>query len=324
VTAVSIIITTKNRAESLSHTLGALAKLKIPAAYSAEVLVVDNGSTDSTRSLIETARVDGLPIRYLYEGRAGKSRAVNLALEQSYGDLLLFTDDDARPPADWVQRMCRPIIEGTADAVVGGVRLAPHLERPWMKGEVRGWIACTDGLIDPQRPRLVGANMALSRRVLEQIPGLDPELGPGALGFFDDTLLGDQVLKAGFRIAVALDVVVEHHLDVDRLGEAQLLELAQRLGRSSAYQYHHWEHGDIRLKWAKILYLGAIRQWRRLRSVRDPGTLPHLLNIEFKLALVRHFMIERRRPRNYEKWGLVKKGMRPARDPGSAKPLVHA
>ena len=48
---------------------------------------------------------------------------------------------------------------------------------------------------------LTGANMAFARRVLDKVPGFDRELGPGGLGFCDDTLFSLQLRTAGFRLA---------------------------------------------------------------------------------------------------------------------------
>ena len=188
--------------------------------------------------------------------------------------------------------------------------MAAELERPWMKGELRGWIACTDGLIDPERPgRLVGANMAVSRRVMEKVPAFDVELGPGALGYFDDTLFGNQLMGAGYRIRGALDVAVVHYPDVDRLDRPRLAAMARRLGRSSAYQLHHWEHGRVRARWAKLVVFGAVTWLYRLASVLWPPCLGRWLFSEFRWAYIRQFMIEVQRPRNYEKRGLVKRGL---------------
>jgi len=45
---------------------------------------------------------------------------------------LLFSDDAVRFPPDWIVPRIAPIVAGRADAVAGGVRLAPPLLRPWM------------------------------------------------------------------------------------------------------------------------------------------------------------------------------------------------
>jgi hypothetical protein len=127
--------------------------------------------------------------------------------------MILFTDDDVRPPEDWIDGMCEPILLGKAQAVAGGVRIAPKLHRPWMEALHRGWLASTEG-IDPAAPyTMFGANMGFSREVLSKVPAFDTELGPGALGFGDEMLFSWQLLEAGYQIHGALDVAVEHHFE---------------------------------------------------------------------------------------------------------------
>ena len=41
---------------------------------------------------------------------------------------------------------------GPTDAVAGGVKIAPHLERPWLQGELRGWVGATGGPVDVCTP----------------------------------------------------------------------------------------------------------------------------------------------------------------------------
>ena len=52
--------------------------------------------------------------RPLYEPKPGKSRGINMAIRRSRGGAVMFTDDDVRFPADWIERMCRPILQGKA------------------------------------------------------------------------------------------------------------------------------------------------------------------------------------------------------------------
>jgi glycosyltransferase involved in cell wall biosynthesis len=306
----TIIICTRDRADSLRATLESIGRVTVPAGWVIELLIVDNGSTDHTERVSREAVLPNMQVRYLREPRRGKGYAYNSALSAAAGEILLFTDDDVRAPIDWISRMCRELVTDEADAVAGGVRLAGHLERPWLKGEVRGWVACTDD-IDPQRPsRLVGANMAIARRVLERVPAFDVELGPGALGFFDETLFSQQLLEAGYRIAAALDVEVEHHPDPNRFTISGFVDVAAKLGRSSAYHFHHWRHGRVRLLYCKLLVLG-LTLWLRRIAAALPGRLidaparGYLLNV-FHFHFHAQYARERRRAPNYDYRGLRK------------------
>ena len=130
---VSIIICTRDRAESLKETLRAVGETPVPADLAAEVLVVDNGSRDRTRPVVRQAKFWGRAPRYLYEPRLGVSYARNTGMAAAQGEVLLWTDDDVRPGRAWIEAMCRPILDGRADAVAGRVKLPDYLERPWLR-----------------------------------------------------------------------------------------------------------------------------------------------------------------------------------------------
>lgn len=305
---VSIIITTRNRAHFLEQTLRALRCVQIPDGLDAELLLVDNGSTDITHQVVRGARLEGVEIRYAYENRPGKCLALNRGLAETDGELILFTDDDVRPPEDWLAGMCQPLIDHGPCAVAGGVRIAPHLQRPWMTALHRSWLAASDWL-DRDQPRgMIGANMGFCRDVLQRVPAFDPELGPGALGFGDEQLFASQIIEAGYRIIGNDDVAVDHHFDARRLQHAAWLEAARQRGRSQAYRGHHWEHWSSR--WVRPRLLGALAQltaWRRVHRATpsEEGCSERELKLEFNYALFRAHLRERLRPRHYTYRGLV-------------------
>src|SRR5258708_38656458 len=113
---VSIIICTKNRAQSLRETLAALGSVHVPEEWASELIVVDNGSTDNTNTVVRDAGISNMEVRYLHEPRRGKGYAYNSGIAAATGEILLFTDDDVQPPTNWIEKLCRPIMEGKADA----------------------------------------------------------------------------------------------------------------------------------------------------------------------------------------------------------------
>lgn len=309
-TTVSIIICTCNRVADLRQTLDAIGRLPVPAELSCELTVVDNGSSDGTAATVQSLTLPNMPLRYLSEPRRGKGYAYNAGMAAATGDILLFTDDDVRPPADWLEGMSRPIASGEADAVVGGVKLAPHLHRPWLKKEHVRPLASTEYLPHDVLINLVGANMAFSRRVLERVPQFDVELGPGATGMGDETLFSQQLTAAGYRFALALDIVAVHHLDPSRLTRKGFGALIRKIGASNAYISWHWSHDG-----PKNAYWALTRAWlalwaRRLRFfpawVTSPTVPAWELQLLDTLYTKMYYLKERKRPRNYEKQGLVK------------------
>lgn len=304
---VSVIIVTRDRANDLRETLASIKGVRVPAGMEAELLVVDNGSTDETPEVVKNCDPGGFRLVYLTEPRKGKSHGLNLGIERAAGEILLFTDDDVRMPADWIEGMCAPILDGDAKVVAGGMRLAPHLLRPWMTSSHRSWLAASEWLTPGAPESLVGANMAVSREVFQKVPGFDPELGGGGLGFCEDGLFAGQLLAAGYRIAGRLDVCLEHHLDPSRLTRRAWLAAAENRGRSHAYRGHHWEHWPCRFGLLKVPLAKARLAWWRARNrdkIRDEGCEMEELDLVFRLGVAAGHLLESKRPRNYERHGL--------------------
>ena len=226
------------------------------------------------------------------------------------GDIFLFTDDDVRPPRHWVEGMCRPIVSREADVVAGGVRIAPQLERPWMELPHRTWLASTDWLAIDANEGMVGANMAISRRVLEKVPSFDTELGPGALGFGGETLFYLQLKRAGYRSVAAFDAAVEHHFDESRLLREGFRDRLAKAGKMFAYIDYHWEHRIIpyaRLRLMKAVLRLAYLRFRKRQEIKAVEGMPVWEMMALSgMHFYKQYLIERKRPPNYEKHGLVK------------------
>jgi GT2 family glycosyltransferase len=95
----TVFTPTYNRA----HTIGRVYEsLRAQTFRDLEWLVVDDGSKDNTREVVEGfAREAGFPIRYVYKENGGKHTARNLAVKHASGELFLVLDSDdscvARP-----------------------------------------------------------------------------------------------------------------------------------------------------------------------------------------------------------------------------------
>lgn len=275
---VTIIICTRNRGDSLRETLASIGRCDIPSDLPAELLVVDNGSTDHTRLVVEQAELANMPVRYLLEPRTGKGYAYNTGMAEARGEIFLFTDDDVRVPTDWIEGMCRPIALGRYDATAGAIRVAPHLRRSWLLEAFPAYCAARESLEAGHDGLLVGANMAFSRAAADRVGGFDTGLGPGALGFGDESLFSMQLRATGARIGTAPGVAVEHHFDSSRLESRSLRATALKMGRSKAYIVHHWEHGGL-LSWpwmsrARYAIIMLLKRCFGGPGWSDPGT-PH-------------------------------------------------
>jgi glycosyltransferase involved in cell wall biosynthesis len=303
---ISIIISTRNRAESLVRTLDTLATVEIPPGATAEIIVVDNASTDRTAELVLGHRPGDFSLRYLREPCNGKMRAQNRGLAAAQGTAILTTDDDVRPSKQWLEHMVRPIFNHQCDALVGRIELAPDLVRSWMTGKHKHWLASPGG-IPVDKLELIGASMVFHRSVLERVPAFDTELGPGALGFGDDSLFSWQLEEAGFRIGEASEALVMHHPDASRLLRSSWLSAAKARGQTEAYLLYHWLHGEIKCPRLRRWWLGAKLAARR-RGARPSEEGAPLWEMSYVLHMekCRQFEMERKRSRQYAKHGLRK------------------
>lgn len=97
----SLVIPTRNRAEILVQVLSYLESLAYPRSKF-EVLVVNDGSTDDTRRMLEILEV-GYRLRVFHQEPQGTSAARNLAIKEAYGTHVLFIDDDVFPCVDLLE-----------------------------------------------------------------------------------------------------------------------------------------------------------------------------------------------------------------------------
>jgi glucosyl-dolichyl phosphate glucuronosyltransferase len=285
----SIILCTRNRCASLRRTLAALEAVGVPDGWTVEVIVADNGSTDETARVVEAAQLPNMACRYVCEPRVGQCYARNAGLAAAAGEIIIFTDDDVVPARDWLAQLCSPVVAGRADAVAGTIVLAANLVRPWMTPMHRAWLASSEWVAAGQEPRLIGANMAFARRVLERVPGFDVELGPGRLGFGDDDLFGEQLRAAGYRIIAQPSAVVEHHFDPARLTRDSFLSSARKQGRTMAYLDHHWHGRTLRFPRLRLAYATArLVAWRACRPAQlfrregmEPAEMYHVQHVSY-------------------------------------------
>lgn len=234
---ISVIIPTRNRAQSLAALLESLALAESPEGATIEIIVVDNGSTDSTAVMLQKqmAAQRRYPLRVLSQPEPGKSNALNLALANCDGDLLMVFDDDVTVDGRCLVELAAAY-EGRDFAALQG-RILPG-KGPGGGGVDLGRlreynIPLIDYGDDIHEIRgLTGTNMSFMRTVVTTVGSFDSRLGPGAAGFSEDTEFSIRIRKAGFKIGYTPHAVVYHELDPKRYGRAYNRDVAYRKGMS--------------------------------------------------------------------------------------------
>jgi poly-beta-1,6-N-acetyl-D-glucosamine synthase len=187
---VSIIIAARNEAENIKRKLNNLRELDYPAEL-IETIVVSDGSTDETnRFLDETAGITAI----LLPVHAGKAAALNHAVREATGEIVVFMDARQRVATDSVKML----VEGFADPTVGCVSGALMLGDGdanslrgvgsyWkMEKGIRHWESASGSVVGA-----TGALYAVRRSLVPEIP-------PDTI--LDDVFIPMEVVRRGARV----------------------------------------------------------------------------------------------------------------------------
>ena len=127
-TTYSIIIPAYNEAQRIGSTLDKVLAHLAAAGWKAEILVVDDGSTDSTAELVRHCSQARPAVRLLQNpGNRGKGYSVRHGMLEAKGDLLLFSDADLSAPIAEAGKLFASIASG-ADLAIGSSWLDPALQ----------------------------------------------------------------------------------------------------------------------------------------------------------------------------------------------------
>ncbi|HMH25353.1 MAG TPA: glycosyltransferase family A protein, partial [Gemmatimonadaceae bacterium] len=121
--AISVIVSTRNRAHYLPEVLRTLAAQECRAPF--EVIIIDNGSTDGTSALLEEWCRRDTRFRTAREPLAGLSRGKNAGVRLARAPLLVFTDDDMRVDPHWLESYRSLFSEHEGALLVAGGLVVP-------------------------------------------------------------------------------------------------------------------------------------------------------------------------------------------------------
>ena len=208
--AYSIVIPAYNESERITASLDKVLAYLTREQWDAEVLVVNDGSSDDTAAIVLGYAARDRRVHLLENpGNRGKGYSVRHGMLQARGELLLFTDADLSAPIEEAAKLAAALRQGY-DIAIGSRWLQPEL----MTGRQSGM-------------------RQFFGRIFNQYLCL-------VLGFrFKDTQCG---FKAFTRRA-ALEIFPRQH--IERWGfDPELLFLARRLGFKTAEVPVQWAHDE--------------------------------------------------------------------------------
>jgi glycosyltransferase involved in cell wall biosynthesis len=134
---LSIVIPAYNEASRIGATLEKIAKYIRPKTWAAEVIVVDDGSTDQTAQLLREAAARLPAMRVLRnDPNHGKGFSVRRGALEARGEFVLFTDADLSAPIEETDKLLAALQDSADDAAIGSRALQRELigiRQPWFR-----------------------------------------------------------------------------------------------------------------------------------------------------------------------------------------------
>jgi len=133
---ISIVIPAYNEALRLPATLDRVQHHLSTAGFSAEVIVVDDGSHDDTAEIVRQHGKRWPQLKLVAaERNAGKGAAVRLGMAAARGRYRVFSDADLSVPIDDIEKLLRPLHAGAGVAIASrGLRDSQvELHQPWYR-----------------------------------------------------------------------------------------------------------------------------------------------------------------------------------------------
>lgn len=286
---VSVVICTRNRAESLRLALDTVLRQETGGRFSYEVVVVDDASTDNTPEVVRAVGAGAtVPVRHERKAAAtGIAAARNLGVSAAKRRYVVFFDDDQLASPDWLARLIE-VAEEHGATIVGGARnldLSPEaLARLGPICRIILGEVLFDGTPAPLEEKALPStgNLLLDQEVFEKVGVFDE--GFAASG--EDTDLILRARAAGHVVWSAPRAMVAHMIPGYRLTPAYFKWVSSRWGLQFA-QMDRLRGGLLRV------VLAAAARFAQLSAVHFPKLLVALARGDEAAAMDRRCLMWR-------------------------------
>lgn len=247
---LSVIIPTRNRASYLQQTLASIAKQSYSIDFF-EVIVIDNGSTDCTRQVVEAFQQQLRNIRYFYDATPGLHVGRHLGMKMAKSDILVYADDDIEAFPTWLAAIAESFHDQDV-ALVGGKNL-PIFEcgppdwimKMWRKNKdgnrVLSYLSILDlgDEIKQIHPYYVfGCNFSIRKKTLLNSGGFHPDAMPQELIKYrgdGETHVSAFINRKRLKTIYHPGASVFHMVPQNRLTEEYFCKRAYLQGISDSY-----------------------------------------------------------------------------------------
>ena len=248
---LSVIIPTRNRASLLCAALESLDVQTLPHS-GFEVIVVDNGSTDNTRSEVEKWQANDLNLRYEYEPEPGLHVGRHAGARAAKGEVLIFADDDIEAMPAWLETYAE-IFSDPQVAMAGGNNIPMFLTPPpswllelWRFTELDfnqmlpalSLLKRTGGRSEFSPHLVWGCKFAIRKEVLFEAGGFNPDGVPAdRIQFRGDgeTAVSDFVAKSLYKCVFDPGASVYHKVPESRMSFQYFYDRGYAQGISDSF-----------------------------------------------------------------------------------------
>lgn len=200
---LSVIIPMFNAASTIEATLKSLLSQRDDSV--SEIVVVDDGSTDSCQELVGRLVLDDRRVILVHQDHRGAPSAVNRGILEARGDLVGLVDSDAEVSEEWASRLLPEFDDPEVAAAGGTIKLANPLSF---------WARVGGYEVDHRLSRLRGkyvdhlstCNVIYRRSILESLGPFNTDL---RIGY--DVDMSYRIGRAGKRMVLRRDAVCLNH-----------------------------------------------------------------------------------------------------------------
>lgn len=197
---ISVIIPTFRRPHLLTRCIAALLAQDFPK-QSFEVIIVSDGDDAATADSLEKIPFEKYPAVNYYSlpVKSGPAAARNLGWLLAQGELIVFTDDDCIPEADWLTAMWRAYeLQGKEEIAFAGETVVPINEEPTDYEKNISQLASAE---------FITANSACTKKALQKVRGFDERF---RMAWREDSDLQFKFIQHKIPIVKVAQAVVTH------------------------------------------------------------------------------------------------------------------
>ena len=214
---VSVVVPVFNKAPFLATALDSIVAA-VRSYGGAELIVLDHGSTDGSRELLES--------RYAREAQIADFRGGTIAAVRNHGVrlatgvVLSFIDADCVIPPNYLERLVEVL--AATGAAATGAEVVPPPAPGWVEDV---WYRLHRRTTDGEQEWIGSANLAVRRDAFDAVGGFDERLVTG-----EDTELCQRLRDRGYRIYESKQLTAVHLDNPKTLGDFYRKELWRGLG----------------------------------------------------------------------------------------------